>query len=68
MGVIWWNWWVWCPGNVELGVIRKVVEMEMEFMESITKGEEVDDEKNWPQDRALGDTSSDKEESWNVKG
>lgn len=40
-------------------VIREAVEMNIEFMEDVTKREEVGDEEEGPQDGALGHTCSD---------
>lgn len=43
-------------GNVELGVVRVTVEMDVIFTENQTKWDEIYDEKNRAKDRALGNT------------
>ncbi len=51
-----WESGVWFTGKIELGIIHKAVEVDTIFVEDIAEGEEVYDEEEGPQDRALGHT------------
>lgn len=63
-----WESGVWLTGNVELGVIRVAVKVNVVFPEYVTEWEKIDDEEQGAEDRTLRNTGSDRKgargESW----